>query len=84
MRFRLAFLLPFVLSASAQNPPTVLAGLAHLKEFTVGRAGSYDRSGGNADRLQMKPGMIHLWHAKHSSGRIRSNHGHVTLEEEHA
>ena len=35
---------------------STLRDLAQLKEFTAGRAGSYDKSGGNADRLQMKPG----------------------------
>src|SRR5450631_348348 len=44
------------LTLSAQPPSTVLGGLARLKDFTAGRAGSYDRTGGNADRLQLKAG----------------------------
>ena len=56
MRIRILLLLLLPVVASAQNPPTVLAGLAYVKDFTAGRAGSYDRTGGNADRLQLKPG----------------------------
>jgi len=39
-----------------QPPSTTLGGLPRLKDFTAGRAGSYDRTGGNADRLQVKAG----------------------------
>jgi hypothetical protein len=41
---------------AAQDGATALRGLAQLKDFTMARAGSYDRTGGNADRLQVKPG----------------------------
>src|SRR5437868_5397429 len=44
------------LLVAGQNPATVLGGLAHLKDFSAGRAGSYDRTGGNADRLVVKAG----------------------------
>ena len=56
MRFFATLFLLFALTAVAQNPSTMLGGLAQLKDFHPGRAGSYDRTGGNADRLQMKPG----------------------------
>jgi len=47
----------FVLVASASTQSvTTLRSLAQLQDFTPGRAGSYDRTGGNADRLQVKAG----------------------------
>jgi len=52
----IACFLTRLVSLDAQPPSTVLGGLAHLQNYTVGRAGSYDRTGGNADRLQMKAG----------------------------
>lgn len=54
MRHFLAFLV-IAAAASAQSV-TSLRSLAQLQDFTAARAGSYDRSGGNADRLQVKPG----------------------------
>ncbi len=54
MRVALSVLL-LTLSAFGQSAST-LGSLSRLKDFTAGRAGSYDRTGGNADRLQMKPG----------------------------
>ena len=54
---RVHFLLSSLIAvaASAQETST-LRGLAQLKDWSAGRASSYDRSGGNADRLQLKPG----------------------------
>src|SRR5258708_36784711 len=54
-QFLALFLLLLPALAVGQSP-TVLEGLAHLKDFTAGRSGSYDKTGGNADRLQMKAG----------------------------
>ena len=55
MRTLLTLSLVLTSAASAQESST-LRGLAQLKEFSAGRAGSYDKTGGNADRLQLKPG----------------------------
>jgi len=55
MRTLLALSLLVAVTASAQETST-LRDLARLKDFTAARAGSYDKSGGNADRLQLKPG----------------------------
>src|ERR1022692_2625863 len=56
---------------NAQPPSTVLGGLAHLQDYTVGRAGSYDRTGGNADRLQMKAGETATLAEIQGPGEIR-------------
>ncbi len=58
-------------SPAAQPPSTVLGGLAHLQDYTVGRAGSYDRTGGNADRLQMKAGETATLAEIQGPGEIR-------------
>jgi len=55
MRLLTAFLL-IAASAVAQTPPQLggtgaLADLPRLKDYTVGRSSSYDRTGGNADGL---------------------------------
>ena len=55
MRTLLACSIVLALNASAQET-TALRDLARLKDWRAARAGSFDKSGGNADRLQMKPG----------------------------
>ncbi len=55
MRTLFTLSLVCTVAASAQETST-LRSLAELKGYSAGRAGSFDRSGGNADRLQLKPG----------------------------
>jgi hypothetical protein len=55
MRTLVMLSLSFATLASAQDG-SALRGLAQLRDWSAARAGSYDRSGGNADRLQLKPG----------------------------
>ncbi len=54
-------ILPVCVCLSLLNVPelygqTALEELSKLKDYTAARAGSFDRSGGNADRLQIQPG----------------------------
>ncbi len=53
---RQVFAVLVLAAAAAAQSSTSLRSLTQLQDFTPARAGSYDRSGGNADRLQVKPG----------------------------